>query len=428
VWLTLAVANGLYFSFSVFLVPLVEEFRWSRGLTAGALSLSTVVQGVLAPVTGILVDRLGPRRVILTGALLLSAASLLGSTVRSPWELYLYTGVLGAAGLVGLGPVPMGVLISRWFSERRGRAIGVAFSGMGFGVFVTGPVAQWLIASMGWRVATAVLGVAAFLVLAPVVWLGARDPLARRDERAAPPESGETPGRGTPEQRSGTPSSRPQLEELRFGRVGDGAGRVSPAVPASHPTLRGALGTRAFWALWFAYLFTPLAVFPVTTHQVAFAIDRGFEPLLAASVFGVMGLMSILGRVSFGLAADRFGGELAATVSFGCTAGGALALLVLETDPRATWLIAYALLFGLGFGARGPIITAMASDLFGGRRFGVIYGALNVGNGLGGAIGPWYGGVIYDVMGSYRVAFLSAVGFCTLGAACFWLARRRRTP
>jgi len=399
VWLTLAVANGLYFSFSVFLVPLVEEFRWSRGLTAGALSLSTVVQGVLAPVTGILVDRLGPRRVILTGALLLSAASLLGSTVRSPWELYLYTGVLGAAGLVGLGPVPMGVLISRWFSERRGRAIGVAFSGMGFGVFVTGPVAQWLIASMGWRVATAVLGAAAFLVLAPVVWLGARDPLPRRDERAAPWESGETPGRrGTPEQRSGT------------------------------PTLRGALGTRAFWALWFAYLFTPLAVFPVTTHQVAFAIDRGFEPLLAASVFGVMGLMSILGRVSFGLAADRFGGELAATVSFGCTAGGALALLVLETDPRATWLIAYALLFGLGFGARGPIITAMASDLFGGRRFGVIYGALNVGNGLGGAIGPWYGGVVYDVMGSYRVVFLSSVGFCALGATCFWLARRRRAP
>src|SRR5437879_6012888 len=185
VWVALAVTNGLYFSFSVFLVPLVEEFRWSRGLTAGALSLSTIVQGLLAPVAGILVDRFGPRRVILTGAVLLSGASLLGSTVRSPWELYLYTGVLAAAGLVGLGPVPMSVLISRWFSERRGRAVGVAFSGMGFGVFVTGPLAQWLIASLGWRIASGILGVGALCILVPIVWVGARDPRSRHDERVA---------------------------------------------------------------------------------------------------------------------------------------------------------------------------------------------------------------------------------------------------
>jgi MFS family permease len=87
--------------------------------------------------------------------------------------------------------------------------------------------------------------------------------------------------------------------------------------------------------------------------------------------------------------------------------------------------VAYALLFGLGFGARGPIITAMASDLFGGRRFGVIYGALSVGNGIGGAIGPWFGGVVHDVMGSYRVVFLTSVVFCAVGSACFWLAGRR---
>ena len=391
-WVALAVANGLYFSFSVFLVPLVEEFRWSRGLTAGALSLSTIVQGLLAPVAGILVDRFGPRRVILTGTVLLSGASLLGATVHTPWELYLYTGVLAAGGLVGLGPVPMGVLLSRWFLERRGRAVGVAFSGMGFGVFVTGPLAQWLIASLGWRIASAVLGVGALCILVPIVWVGARDPQQRHDERAGP-EAREKRGQ------------RPRW--------------------AVDSTLRHALGTRAFWALWLAYLFTPLAVFPVTTHQVAFAIDRGFQPLLAAAVFGVMGLMSIVGRVSFGLAADRFGGALAATTSFGCTAGGVLALLALETDPRAGWLVAYAVLFGLGFGARGPIITAMASDLFGGRRFGVIYGALTLGNGLGGAIGPWFGGIVHDVMGSYRVVFLASVISCALGSTCFWLAGRR---
>jgi MFS family permease len=128
--------------------------------------------------------------------------------------------------------------------------------------------------------------------------------------------------------------------------------------------------------------------------------------MLAASVFGITGLMSIVGRVSFGLAADRFGGPLAATVSYGCTAGDALALLALESDPRAGWLVAYALLFGLGFG--------------------VIYGALSVGNGLGGAIGPWFGGVVHDIMGSYRVVFLASIVFCGLGSACFWLATRPR--
>ena len=150
----LAVAYGLFFSFSVFLVPLVAEFGWSRGLTAGAMSVSTVVQGLLAPVTGVFVDRFGPRRVILVGAVLLSGAFVLGAAIETPWQLYLYTGVVGATGLVGLGWVPMGVLVSRWFPARRGRAVGIAFSGMGVGIFVIGPLAQWLIARSGWRAAS----------------------------------------------------------------------------------------------------------------------------------------------------------------------------------------------------------------------------------------------------------------------------------
>ena len=125
-------------------------------------------------------------------------------------------------------------------------------------------------------------------------------------------------------------------------------------------------------------------------------------------------------------AADRFGGPLSATVSFACTACGALALLALETSARTTWLGVYAILFGLGFGARGPIITAMASDLFGGRRFGSIYGVLNLGNGLGAALGPWFAGFVHDVTGSYRIVFLASVVFCALGSSCFWVAARRR--
>jgi MFS family permease len=387
VWITLAIAFGLYFSFPVFFVALLEEFGWSRGATAAAFSISSVVQGLLSPVVGILVDRLGPRRVILMGAVLLGGACVLSSRIASLWSLYLVTGVLVAAGVCAVGWVPSGALIARWFAHRQGSVMGLAFSGMGMGVLVIGPLAQWLIAGWGWRAAYLVLGLGALAVLVPLVWLGVREaPVA-----AAPP------------------------------RV---ARRAAASVGGRE--VRAALRTRPFWALFVAYLCTPLAVFPIVTHQVAFAVDQGFPRQFVAGIFGLVGLMSIAGRIVFGVAADRIGRPASASLSYACTSLGTLCLLGLETWRYSASLYAYALLFGLGFGARGPIITAMASELFQGRRFGVIYGILSVGSGIGGGIGPWFGGAIHDVTGSYRAAFLITIAFCALGAACFWLARPPR--
>ena len=385
VWITLAISSGLYFSFPIFFVALLEEFGWSRGATAAAFSISSIAQGMLSPVVGMLVDRLGPRRVMLGGACVLGAACVLASRIGSLWSLYLTTGVLAAAGVCAVSWVPTGALIARWFTERRGSVMGVAFSGMGAGVLAVGPLAQWLIAGSGWRAAYLVLGLGTLAVLLPLVWLGVRDE-----------PGGATPARGTP------PAA------ARWGReVGD------------------ALRTRAFWALFFAYLCTPLAVFAVVTHQVAFAVDHGFPRLFVAGIFGLTGLLSVVGRIGFGIAADRIGRATSATISYGCTAVGTLCLLALEVWPHVAALYAYAIFFGLGFGARGPIITAMAAQLFPGR-FGAIYGLLSVGNGIGGGVAPWFGGFVYDLTGSYRIAFLSAVGFCALGATCFWLARPRR--
>jgi MFS family permease len=390
VWVTLAIASGLYFSFPVFFVALLEEFGWSRGATAAAFSISSIVQGTLSPVVGMLVDRLGPRRVMLGGACLLGGACVLASRIDSLGSLYLVTGVLAAAGVCAVSWIPSGALIARWFTERRGSMMGLAFSGMGAGVLVIGPLAQWLITGYGWRAAYLALGLGTLVVLVPVVWLGVRE------APAAPP-----PGR----------------DEVR--EPGPG-----PADPGRE--VADALRTRTFWALFFAYLCTPLAVFSVVTHQVAFAVDHGFPRLFVAGIFGLTGLLSIVGRIVFGVAADRIGRATSATISYGCTAVGTLCLLGLEVWPHAAALYAYALFFGLGFGARGPIITAMASQLFPGRRFGVIYGMLSVGNGIGGGVAPWFAGLVYDLTGSYRVAFLIAVGFCVLGSACFWLARSRR--
>src|SRR5262245_1247875 len=130
VWVTLAIANGLYFSFPVFFVAFLEEFGWSRGATAAAFSISSVVQGLLSPVVGVLVDRLGPRRVILLGAVMLGGVCLVSSRIGSLASLYLLIGVLSAAGLCAVGWVPSGALIARWFADRQGTIMGLAFSGM----------------------------------------------------------------------------------------------------------------------------------------------------------------------------------------------------------------------------------------------------------------------------------------------------------
>jgi MFS family permease len=399
VWVTLAIASGLYFSFPVFFVAFLEEFGWSRGATAAAFSISSIVQGLLSPVVGTLVDRLGPRRVILSGTFVLGGACLLASRVGSLWSLYLITGVLAAAGVCAVSWVPSGALIARWFAERRGSMMGIAFSGMGAGVLVMGPLAQWLIDGYGWRTAYLVLGAGTLAVLVPIVWFGVEDAPAVRHQ----PVSAGAPRR-------------------------DRSVLTTPALGHAGAEIGDALRTRAFWALFFAYLCTPLAVFPIVTHQVAFAVDQGFPRLFVAGIFGLTGLLSVVGRIVFGIAADRIGRAPSATISYGCTAAGTLCLLGLETWRHAAPLYAYAVLFGLGFGARGPIITAIASQLFQGRRFGVIYGILSIGNGIGGGVAPWFGGAIHDLTGSYRVAVLNAVGFCAMGAACFWLARppRRR--
>jgi MFS family permease len=256
---------------------------------------------------------------------------------------------------------------------------------MGAGVLTVGPLAQWLIAGFGWRAAYLVLGLGTLAVLLPLVWLGVHD------------------GPAVPASARGTAPGA-----LKWGaEIGD------------------ALRTRAFWALFFAYLCTPLAVFSVVTHQVAFAVDHGFPRLFVAGIFGLTGLLSVVGRIGFGIAADRIGRATSATISYGCTAVGTLCLLGLEVWPHGAALYAYAIFFGLGFGARGPIITAMASQLFP-ARFGAIYGFLSVGNGIGGGVAPWFAGFVHDLTGSYRIAFLIAVGFCAVGATCFWLARPPR--
>ncbi|MGE3537195.1 MAG: MFS transporter [Candidatus Tectimicrobiota bacterium] len=397
-FVTNGVLFGIWFSFAVFFVAMLEEFHWSRGGAAAAFSVGSIMQAVSAPVAGLLLDRWGPRRIVASGLGIMALGLAACSLVQALWHLTLLFGVVVGIGIGLAGQVSQSALLSVWFVKRRGTIIGFAFAGMGLGVQLIGPLAQRLILSLGWRQTFVVLasGVAVY-ALAVALTL-----------------------RNTPRQVGLLPYGAAEQAPAGSGAV------ATASRPAAHPwTVAQALRTREFWALSLAQVLIPTGIFPISVHQVAYLTDLGFAKLVAAAILGHMGLMSALGRLLFGAMSDRLGRFGGVTLSVLCSQIGILVLLWVSNDAVLWPLYVYAVFFGLGYGARGPIISAIAADLFPGRSFGTIFGLMSIGHGLGGAFGPWYGGYVYDLLGSYRPAFIMA--FCALFGviACFWVATRR---
>jgi MFS family permease len=390
----IALAYGVSFSFSVFLVPLLSEFGWSRAYSAGAFSLWAVVVGFGSWIGGTLVDRFGARTILLAGCFFLSLAMFLSSLTAQIWHLYLFFGGLAAVGTSCLGWVPNSVIIANWFPQNRGRMVGLAFSGMGIGMLIIGPFATFLIESFGWRAAYGILGLVVLAVLGPLN-------LMIRDH----------PGTGEPQhidRRKDAPAPGPPA-----------------AVHREERTLRGSLKTFSLWALFFSFLLTPLGIFPVMVHMVAYLVELRYSQALAALIFGTIGLLSTAGRIFFGALSDRTSRENAVIWSFLCSIAGVVVLIFLPLLGNTVWLWLYALFFGIAFGARGPIIASMMADMYGGRHYGSIYGFVNIANGVGGALGPWFGGYIHDLTGNYTAAFVICIP--VLAAACILLVLAARS-
>jgi len=395
-FVNIALAYGLNFSFSVFFVAILEEFKWSRASIAGAFSLSSLVLGIGSWPGGRLIDRFGPRKMLMVGAIILSLATMASALIREVWHLYFLFGILAGLGICGLGWVPNSVLLSNWFVKNRGSMVGIAFSGMGIGILAVGPSAQYLISSLGWRMAYLVFGLAVLAILLPLnLFLQDRPNGKLKSEGSDPDQQNPLPQAESPSEK------------------GDW-------------TLNRSMKTLPFWALFISFFLIPLGIYPVAIHQVAYIIDQGYSKILAAFVFGTMGLLSTVGRPLFGALSDRIGREKAVTWSFISSIAGILLLIFLPALKAVFWLYLYAILFGLGFGARGPIVAAMLADRFSGKYFGSIYGFINIGNGMGGALGPWLGGVLYDSTGSYRIPFLLCIPVLVLACFLFWVAGSAR--
>ncbi|HWN56323.1 MAG TPA: MFS transporter, partial [Methylomirabilota bacterium] len=188
-------------------------------------------------------------------------------------------------------------------------------------------------------------------------------------------------------------------------------------------TVGEAMRTRHFWLLCIVYLCTGLGSFLVSLHQLAFAVDVGFDKLYAATVLGLGSFLAIAGTILTGTMSDYIGRELSAILAYAISIVGVIFALFIS-NPHQAWLLwLHACFFGLTWGARGPAITAKTADLFPGRHLGAILGVITIGTGIGSAVGAWAAGWIHDVTGSYRVAFLLSIASYLGGCMAFWALR-----
>ena len=392
---------GIRSSFSVFYVVLLEEFHWTRGESAGVQSMAMLTYTFIAPVVGGLIDRLGPRRVIVPGVILLVIGLVLCSTMKNLFQFYLFYGVLMAAGSTCIAIVAYSAILAHWFERKRGLASGIAVSGMGLGTFLLVPLSQNLISSYGWR--------PTFVILAGLVMLIAL-PLNFLFLKHKPEELGLR-----------TDGVKPAHDSASSGQEPTGS-----VISQTDWTLKDAIHTRSFWALAAFPFFALIGVYIVVVHNVRFMVDKGIDPMTAAFVFAMAGMSTSLSRIFWGWISDHIGREKAYTAGMGCMFLGVFSLLSMDASGKKVFLYTFALFFGMGWGATAPLFMATAADLFKGRIFGLIYGIVEGTMNFGGAIGSWIAGFIFDQTKSYRMAFVLVIIVCFLSCIFMWIAAPRK--
>ena len=326
-WLTLGgafaaftVGAGIMHSYTVFLVAFIEEFQWSRAETSIAYSVSQLVAGASSPLVGGLVDRLGPRRLLLLGGGLLLLGLLGSAFVSALWQIILLYGIIMTIGANCLGLVAFVPLLSRYFVRRRGMAVSILQSANGFGRAASAPLVQFLISTLGWRatyLVQAAFIAAAVPLLAVIFRRASRYPVSAEPARSS------------------------------------SAAAAAPTTSASW-TLAEAMRTPHFWLLFAVYLFTGLGSFLVSLHQLAFAVDRGFDKLYAAGVLGSDAFLAIAGTIVTGTLSDYIGRELSAILAYGVSILGVVCALLITSPDQHLLLWLHACFFGLTWGRAGP--------------------------------------------------------------------------
>jgi len=395
---------GSRYSFSVFFPTLLDQFGWPRDLGASILSTHLFFYGLTAPLAGGMVDRVGSRKTMFAGTGLLSLGLILSCWGRNPWHFYLTFGVLSGTGLSLLGAVPLTMVIRNWFERRRGIALSLVFSGTG-AAYACYPAVAWLIDTFGWRRAYAIEGLIIMAVFGPLIALIAvyhprqkgmlRDGMAEGSDNSA-------------------------LLEREQRRV------LDRDWTAREWTLPQAVKTCRFWLLCFCtFCLWGIGHHILVTHQIAFAMDVGYDRLYASAVLSLGGWMFGLGSLA-SMISDRIGREEGMTLALLAVISSLVVLLMIK-DTRHPWMLYYfAVVFGFGFGMCTPIVAAAATDIFQGPKVGATVGFVWFSFAMGGTVGPWFGGLLFELTGNYRTAFMTSLLLFVFSGMAIWLAAPRK--
>jgi MFS family permease len=395
-FVTMAIGVNARTSFSLLFPPILNEFGWDRGVTAGAFSFGFLVSAIMSPLMGKLMDRGGPRAVMELGTVLMAAGLLLAPLTTQPWHLYLTIGVLVGAGSICLGYSGQSLYLPNWFSRKRGLAIGVAFAGVGIGSVTVLPWVNVMIAQTGWRTACTGVGILVLVVLVPINLL----------LRKRPQDMGLLPDGDSALAASATAISNV----------------VDPVWASIDWTLARAMRTARFWWLALGLFGGLYGWYAVQVHQTKYLLDIGFTPSVAAWALGLVSLFGVPGQIFLGHLSDRIGREWIWTVSGVGFAICFAALIALEFVPSLALVYVMVISQGLlGYGVTS-IMGAVVAEIFQGEHFGAIFGTLMLAALAGGAAGPLVTGLLHDHFGTYTLAFALGIVVSLLAIWAIWMA------
>lgn len=398
-FLCVFIQTGCGFStFSLFVKPLQADFGWGRGVVMAAFTILMLVQGLLGPFVGRMVDRYGVNKVIGTGALIVGLGFVSVSLANSLWHFYLSYVVI-SIGMAAIGPIPASAVVSNWFKRKRGLAIGIMATGLGIASLVFAPlVGGYLIPTFGWRNAYLALALITCVVLIPLaLWV----------VKTKPADMGLYPdGLTAPEV-----VSIPEASHSATGGL----------------TLRMALATSTLWLIVTSFIVSCLSHGGVIQNQVPHLDDLGFPVITAATVLGVFGVGSAIGKFGFGWLCDRIPAKYACAIGLVLQLVSIIIFMAIKPESPEAMLWLYAITMGLGTGSWLPTASMLTSTNFGLANYGAIFGVVYFSVYGGVSIGPLIAGFMYDVMHTYHWAFIIFAGLYLISIPAVLLSRRPKS-
>jgi MFS family permease len=360
-------AYGVRFAYGVFFKPMAGELGLNAATTSAAYSISFFMEGVFSLVSGGLADRFGPRIVLSLSSILIAAGYCMMPLVHSPWQLYLFYGIILGTGM-GAMFVPLVSMTARWFNARRNLMTGIVSSGAGAGMLFVPSSTAYLIEKHGWRMSYLIIGIA----VPVIVFIAAQ--FMKRD-----PESAGTVAYGTSDKTAANGSA------------------------ATGHALHEALRAPQFWIVFIMSFWFSTFSMAYNVHIVPDAINAGMSPTLAARILALTGALMLAGRIVLGTIADKSGCKPIFIFCFLISTGS----LLFISFNHAHWaFFMLAVMIGLSQGGVGSSQSPLIASLFGLRSHGLIFGFLGIGSTFGAAVGPLITGYMFDLTGSYSSALL----------------------